>query len=164
MIEEKPQIGKEVRLVPWWAIGLAVALLVGIQVLMHVVMFPREPHPPPFVLRLFVGFMAGTVLAFFVLLVGYVNRDAKRRGMNVALWTLLVIFVPNAIGFIIYFLLRQPLMTKCPQCGAMANPSFNYCSKCKYRLRPTCPQCKREVHADDKYCPYCARELAEPAA
>jgi hypothetical protein len=164
MIEEKPQIGEEVRLVPWWAIGLAIVLFAGVQVLMHVVLFPREPHPPPFGLQLFAGFMAGSVVAFLVLLVGYVTRDAKRRGMNVALWTLLVIFVPNAIGFIIYFLLRQPLMTKCPQCGATANPSFNYCSKCKYNLRPSCPQCKREVRPDDKYCPYCAQELTGAAA
>jgi hypothetical protein len=163
MIEEKAQISEEIRLVPWWAIALAVVLFAGIQVLLHVVLFPREPHPPPFGFQLFVGLMAGTVLAFLVLLVGYVTRDAKRRGMNVPLWTLLVIFVPNAIGFIIYFLLRQPLMTKCPRCGATANPNFNFCSKCKYNLRPACPQCKREVRPDDKYCPYCAQELAKAA-
>lgn len=159
MNEEKPQITEEVRVIPWWAIGLAIVFFAGLQVLMHLVIFPREPHPSPYGLRIFVGLMGGVVLAFFVLLVGYVNRDAKRRGMNTALWTLLVIFIPNAIGFIIYFLLRQPLMVKCPQCGAMATPSFNYCPKCKYNLRPTCPQCQHAVCAGDTYCPYCARAL-----
>jgi hypothetical protein len=30
--------------------------------------------------------------------------------MNSLVWTLLVIFIPNGIGFIIYFLTRQPLL------------------------------------------------------
>jgi RNA polymerase subunit RPABC4/transcription elongation factor Spt4 len=95
-----------------------------------------------------------------VLLVGYVNRDARRRGMNVALWTVLVIFVPNAIGFIIYFLMRQPLRIACPKCGVVADPAFNFCPKCKFNLHPTCPECHRGVQAGDLYCPFCARELA----
>ena len=159
MIEEKPQISEEVRLIPWWAIGLAVAIFVGFQVLLHVVLFPREPHPPPVAFRAFVGVMGGSIFAFWVLLVGYVTRDARRRGMKVALWTLLVIFVPNGIGFIIYFLLRQPLMVNCPQCGNPTNPSVNYCSKCKYNLRPTCPNCKRPVSSDDRFCSNCAHDL-----
>jgi predicted amidophosphoribosyltransferase len=105
--------------------------------------------------------MPGAIVAFLALLVGYVNRDAKRRGMNVALWTLLVIFVPNAIGFILYFLLRHPLMVTCPQCGTSLNASFNYCSRCRYNLRPTCPECKRPITPGDKFCAYCARELGE---
>src|SRR5208337_4340116 len=103
MSEVKPNIVEEVKVVPWWAIGLAVAAFAGLQVLMHVVMFPREPHPLPLAWRIFIGFVAGMALAFYVLLVGYVNRDARRRGMSATLWTVLVIFVPNAIGFIIYF-------------------------------------------------------------
>ncbi len=42
--------------------------------------------------------------------------------MNYVLWTFLVILVPNAIGFIIYFVVRQPIMGTCPQCGATVNP------------------------------------------
>ena len=159
MIEEKPNIVEEVKVIPWWAIGLAIALFAGLQMLMHVVLFPRDPHAPPLAFRVFVGLIGGTVLAFFVLLVGYVNRDAKRRGMNVTLWTLLVIFVPEAIGFIIYFLLRQPLRIACPKCGALADPAFNFCPKCKFNLHPACPQCHHPVRVGDIYCPYCATPL-----
>jgi hypothetical protein len=159
MVEEKPQISEEIRLIPWWAILLAVVFFVGIQFLLHLVIFPREPRPTPEPLRYVAGFLAGTALAFFTLLVGYVNRDARRRGMSVALWTLIVIFVPNAIGFIIYFLLRWPLLINCPQCGATLNPSFNYCPKCKFNLHPTCPECKHAVQIGDAFCPYCARGL-----
>jgi hypothetical protein len=164
MIEEKPNIVEEVKVIPWWAVGLAIALFAGLQLLMHLVLFPRDPHAPPMALRIFIGFMAGTVLAFFVLLVGYVNRDARRRGMNVTLWTLLVIFVPEAIGFIIYFLLRQPLRIACPKCGALADPAFNFCPKCKFNLHPACPQCHHPVRVGDMYCPYCAMALPAGAA
>jgi len=160
MTEVKPSIADEVKLIPWWAVGLAVAFFVGLQVLMHVVLFRLDPNPPPFAWRIFFGLMAGTALAFYVLLVGYVNRDARRRGMSVALWTVLVILVPYAIGFIIYFLLRQPLRITCPKCGAVADPAFNFCPKCKFNLHSTCPECHRAVRAGDLYCPFCARELA----
>jgi len=54
-------------------------------------------------------------LGAFVLLVGYVFGDAKRRGMNHVLWTLLAIFIPNAIGIILYFILRDPIPVPCPR-------------------------------------------------
>ena len=37
----------------------------------------------------------------------YVYRDAKRRGMNAALWTLVAVFAPSLIGFIIYLLVSS---------------------------------------------------------
>ena len=37
---------------------------------------------------------------------GYIYADAKRRGMNALLWTLLAMLLPKPIGFIAYFLLR----------------------------------------------------------
>ena len=163
MTEVKPNIVEEVKVIPWWAIGLAVLLFAGVQVLMHVVLFRLDQHPAPLAWRIFIGFMAGAAFAFFVLLVGYVNRDARRRGMNVALSTVLVIFVPYAIGFIIYFLMRQPLRIACPKCAAMADPAFNFCPKCKFNLHPACPQCHHPVQVGDVYCPYCAMALLAAA-
>ena len=159
MSEVKPNIGEEVKVIPWWAIGLAVVLFAGMQVLMHAVLFRLETHLAPLAWRIFIGFMAGAAVAVLVLLIGYVNRDARRRGMNVALWTVLVIFVPNAIGFIIYFLMRQPLRITCPKCGGEADPAFNFCPKCKFNLHPACPQCHHPVQVGDVYCPYCAGAL-----
>jgi len=102
-------------------------------------------------------------MATFIFLIGYVNRDAKRRGMNSALWTLVVIILfPSSvfIGFLIYFLMREPLPYSCPQCGKTVGARFNFCPNCKCNLHPSCPQCKHEVVETDKYCPYCACELA----
>jgi hypothetical protein len=101
-------------------------------------------------------------MASMILLIAYVNRDAKRREMNSALWTLLVILLLPAwgfIGFVIYFLMREPLPYPCPQCGKSVGARFNFCPNCKCNLHPSCPNCKREVVETDKFCPYCAQEL-----
>ena len=116
--------------------------------------------------------MVSLVMGSLIFLVGYVNRDAKRRGMNSALWTLLVIVLLPAwtfIGFLIYFLMREPLPYPCPQCGKTVGARFNFCPNCKCNLHPSCPNCKHEVSETDKFCPYCAQDLAtattsEPAA
>src|SRR5215831_16663734 len=52
-----------------------------------------------------------------VALIGYVYGDAKRRQMRYVMWTLLAIFIPNGIGMILYFILRDPLPEPCPGCG-----------------------------------------------
>jgi quinol-cytochrome oxidoreductase complex cytochrome b subunit len=161
--EDTFDIREEVKVIPGWAIVLSIVLFAGIQVLFHGTMFPRDPHAPPLAVRVLLGVLAGCALVFFTLLVGYVNRDAKRRGMNRTLWTILVIFVPDLIGFIIYFLLRQPVWATCPQCVATVNPAFNYCPRCKFNLHPACPQCHRAIQAGDAFCPYCASELKAPA-
>jgi hypothetical protein len=48
--------------------------------------FQHESNPPPlafqFLFSLFIASVAGSILALLVLGVGYVNRDARRRGMN----------------------------------------------------------------------------------
>jgi ABC-type Fe3+ transport system permease subunit len=104
--------------------------------------------------------------AIFIFLTGYVYRDAKRRGMNAGLWTLLVVvLMPSSlvIGFVIYFLMREPLPFNCPQCGATVGARFNFCPNCKYNLHPACPNCKREVGDGDKFCAYCGQDLGAAA-
>lgn len=102
------------------------------------------------------------VLSCLFFMLGYVYRDAKRRGMHPGLWTILVLILSGGyffIGLIIYLLVREPLPYTCPQCAAIVNARFNFCPNCKYNLHPACPQCQREVSDDDKFCPYCASEL-----
>ena len=48
----------------------------------------------------------------------YVYRDANRRGMNALMWTLIALFAPSLIGFIIYLLVRSSYSDlECPKCG-----------------------------------------------
>src|SRR5271156_976900 len=67
--------------------------------------------------KLLLIFGPGLMLAIYVLLIGYVNGDAKRRGMRYVMWTLLAILIPNAIGVILYFILRDPPLKPCPRCA-----------------------------------------------
>ena len=53
------------------------------------------------------GLLVGAVVACYLLLIGYITRDARRRGMSPVLWTFVAILVPNALGIILYFILRH---------------------------------------------------------
>ncbi len=96
-----------------------------------------------------------------IALVGYVYGDAKRRQMRYVLWTLLAIFIPNGIGIILYFILRDRLPTPCPGCGHVEKAAFPFCPHCGALLQPTCPKCAKPVERTWAKCAYCRQELAE---
>jgi hypothetical protein len=77
-----------------------------------------------------VGGMGGLFAAAYVLLAGYVYADASRRGMSAIAWTALTVLVPNAIGFVLYFLLRKPIVHPCPNCGCGVAQDAAFCSRC----------------------------------
>jgi len=81
--------------------------------------------------------------------------------MSRALWTTIAILVPNALGIILYFLLRQPMLARCLQCGATVESGYNYCPRCSTKLRPGCPHCQKEIRPGNDYCPYCGGSLKE---
>jgi hypothetical protein len=77
-----------------------------------------------------IGAMGGLFAAAYVLLAGYVYADASRRGMPAIAWTALTVLVPNAIGFVLYFLLRKPIVHPCPNCGCGVAQDAAFCSRC----------------------------------
>jgi hypothetical protein len=160
--ESSTRFADEVRIISPWAFVIAflcfVAAVVG-MVLVAVFDKSAKPTPPIPVMAIF-GIVAGTLLACYILLIGYINRDAGRRGMSRLLWTLIAIFVPNALGIVLYFVLRKPRIAHCPQCGSGVEPGFGFCPRCRCRLSPVCPHCQRGVHTNDKFCPYCGGDLA----
>jgi RNA polymerase subunit RPABC4/transcription elongation factor Spt4 len=108
----------------------------------------------------------GLLLFVFVLLIGYINADARRRGMRYVMWTLLAIFIPNSIGIILYFILRDPPLVACAKCGAQARTGFAFCPQCGAALSTACPSCKRPAEPGWQRCPYCGTGLkpASPAS
>ena len=160
----KVNLNQELRLVPWWAWTLAGAAFLCFQWLFHVYVLQHEQNPPPFGLRIFLGLLTGTLMTAYFLLLGYVNVDAKRRGMNRPLWTVIVMLVPNAIGFILYFFLRQPILGSCPACGASVQAGFNFCPKCDHKLVPTCAVCQRALRPGEAFGPACGAKLERSAA
>ena len=105
------------------------------------------------------GLLVPLVIIVYALLAGYVYADAKRRGMRYVMWTLLVLLIPNAIGFILYFIMREPLIVRCPHCGGAVRQGFAFCAHCGAALSPSCPQCRRAVESGWQHCPYCATAL-----
>jgi hypothetical protein len=171
MSKEQLRFSEEIRLIPRKLVLIVAALFVIAHVVTQlVVAYTKDPIWPEFGRGLNMLATAGAVTAAslgitaFLFLVAYVNRDAARRGMNSTMWTVLVLVLLPAYfvtGFIIYFVLREPLPYPCPQCNAVVSARYNYCPSCKFNLRPSCPGCRREVRLDDRYCPHCAQELAE---
>ena len=102
-----------------------------------------------------ISLCGGVFMAIIILMIGYVNADSKRRGMNSLLWTLLVIFVPKALGFLAYFLLRKPLLMPCPNCGTAVGSDFRFCPKCGYAMTPMCAHCGKNIQRDW----WCARTV-----
>jgi Double zinc ribbon len=162
---------EEFRIVPRWLKVLCVLLYI-VAIAIGVLVVHYSPDARPSDLRddvltatiAVIGIITavGFLFACFLLMLGYVNRDARRRGMNSTLWTLLVLVLSPGyvgIGFIIYFLIREPLPYPCPRCSQLVGPRFNFCPNCKCDLHPSCPNCKHEIAETDKFCPYCAYEL-----
>ena len=173
MTREHTRFADEIRLIPrgaiWWVVGLYLIALVVASAVIRFKFMPWPEYSYAFNALGFGGVMTGASIpiACLIFLVCYIYVDAKRRGMNAGLWTILVIILMPAylgIGFILYFLLREPLPYACPQCANAVSARFNYCPSCKFNLRPSCPQCRREVRLEDRYCPNCSADLAAGAA
>ncbi len=163
MNEHKYHFRDELAIIPPVATANAVLTFVHTQICQLGLLPHYERDIPPMPALVLISIFGGILLAIIVLLIGYVNADSKRRGMNSLLWTLLVIFVPKALGFIAYFLLRKPLLLPCPNCQWTIGADFHFCPKCGYALTPTCGHCRRPISRDYVVCPYCGKPVGAAA-
>ena len=123
----------------------------------------RRPGSLP--MRLIMGYTTGTLLASYSLMVGFVSRDVKRRGMPAALWMLVVIFAPGFIGAVVYFLLRQPIMVRCPNCTTELTAGVHFCPQCRFsEVAGVQASASARVQITDAYCPQCGHDVAEDRA
>lgn len=108
-----------------------------------------------------------TILLIVILIIPfiigiYVYRDSKQRNMNTALWTIITVFAPALIGFIIYLLVRGNYSDlKCSNCNAPIKDDYVVCPACGVKLRPTCPKCQTPVEPMWIVCPKCAEPLPQ---
>jgi len=84
---------------------LAIIVFGAVQYLFHGVLPTHKHELLP--MRLLMGIRGGTAFASYVLLVGYVSRDVRRRRMPAALWMLIVVVMPAE---------SEPWFTSC--CGS----------------------------------------------
>ncbi len=175
---ENSKFTQELRVIPRWLVWTCLtlyilALIIGLSINLHNMqtggrIAPPELRDQPLLASLaLAGVITGCAIVISSLLftLGFVYRDAKRRGMNPALWTIVVLILSpgyGILGLIIYLLVREPLPYPCPQCATSVSARFNFCPNCKTNLHPACPHCQREVSDNDKFCPYCGNDLATP--
>ena len=76
------------------------------------------------------GLVGGMLAAAYFLLAGYVYVDAVRRGMPAIPWTLIAVVVPNCVGFVLYFVLRKPILHPCSGCGRGVASDAAFCPRC----------------------------------
>ena len=103
------------------------------------------------------------ILIVIPVLVGaYVYRDAGRRQMNAAFWTVVAFLAPFLTGFLIYLIVRvSHKVLKCPSCGAAVTDQYVVCPKCGEKLKSVCPHCGFPTEADWRVCPKCAVSIEE---
>jgi len=152
----------QLSLIPAWSVILAIAVFGAVQYLFQGVM-PHHRHEM-LPMRIIMGYSWGTAFATYVLLIGYVSRDVKRRNMSAGLWTLVVIVMPGGIGAVVYFLLRQPILSRCPHCNTEITSGIHFCPQCQFQVAPVCGRCFRGVQITDVYCTQCGHDLAEDQA
>ena len=158
---EQASAQAETKLIPWWSYGLAVVFFFGIQALLYSLR-GQEAHPKSLAFTAVWGLLCGMLLAFYMLMIGYVVRDSRRRGMNPVLWTFIMVsLLVTGVGFIVYFLLRQPIQMNCPKCAGSIQSSYNFCPSCQFQLNAICEHCRRAIHASDRYCTHCGSPVSE---
>ena len=150
----------DTKLIPTWsAMAAAVAFLLVEYYFWVVAPATRHHEPPVLGLRIYFNLSWGLLASLYCLMLGYVSKDAPRRGMNTRFWMVLCFCMPGGIGAVIYFLLRQPELTHCPACGSHVQSDFHFCPQCNYQLTASCGNCFRSVRATDEFCTRCGHEL-----
>ena len=160
---ESAGVAGELRLIPLWSVALAVIAFTLVEYLMWVTVPAHRHHPPnlPFAFRFYINISLGAVAGLYMLMVGYISRDAPRRGMSTPMWMIVCVVVPSGIGAVLYFLLRLPVLALCPSCHARVESDYHFCPQCAYQVAPCCGKCHRTARVTDLYCVYCGHDLAE---
>ncbi|HET7103169.1 MAG TPA: zinc ribbon domain-containing protein [Terracidiphilus sp.] len=153
-------INEDARLIPAWSILAAAAAFVLVEYYFWLVL-PDPHHRPPLGLRIYFNLSWGLLAALYFLMIGYISRDAPRRNMSSRFWILICFVMPGGIGAVLYFLLRAPLVSRCPACSTHVQGDFHFCPQCNYQLTASCGKCYRTVRATDQFCTRCGHELAE---
>lgn len=154
-------VNDDARMIPWWSILAACAIFVLVEYYFWLIA-PHQHHhpPPPLGLRIYFNLSWGIVAALYFLMIGYVSKDAPRRGMSARFWMLICFVMPGGIGAVLYFLLRQPEVSRCSACGTYVQSEFHFCPQCNFPLTASCGNCFRTVRPTDIYCTRCGHELA----
>jgi hypothetical protein len=150
-------VSRSARVIPTTAWVIASLILLSMFLMLYW-LIPWDSNVPQIV-RILLPILPPFALAGWTLVIGYVYGDARRRGMRYVMWTLLAIFIPNGIGVILYFILREPMPSYCSKCGACARPGHAFCPVCGANVLPACAQCHRAGQPGWAHCAWCGAKL-----
>jgi len=151
---------EDARLIPIWSVVLAFVSFVLVEYYVWLVLPGQQRHEPPFGFQIYFNLSWGVLAALYFLMVGYISRDAPRRAMSSRFWIVLCFVMPGGIGAVLYFLLRQPEISRCPACSTEVQSDFHFCPQCNYQLTASCGHCFLTVRSTDQFCTQCGHELA----
>jgi hypothetical protein len=158
---------ENLRIIPRAAKIAAVLVAVAFTILIAVLTQLPPSHgenPLPLAGKIILPPLAFIILFVMVMFYGFIYADARRRGMRYVMWTLLAIFVPDAIGIILYFILRDALPVTCPACQTQVLSKFTFCPSCGASLKPRCPNCGQAAELTWKNCGFCGTKLPDGSA
>ena len=157
---ESVAINDDTRLIPVWSILAAVAAFVLVEYYVWIVLPAQQHHAPPLGFKIYFDLSWGLLAAGYLLMVGYISKDAPRRAMSSRFWILICFVMPGGMGAVLYFLLRQPEVSRCPACSTHVQSDFHFCPQCNYQLTASCGHCFLTVRSTDQFCTQCGHELA----
>jgi len=158
-IPQSITVDEDARLIPMWSIMVAAAAFVLVEYYCWLILPQQVHHAPPLGFRIYFNLSWGVLAALYFMMVGYVSKDAPRRAMSSRFWIVICFVMPGGIGAVLYFLLRQPLVSRCPACATHVQSDFHFCPQCNYQLTANCGNCFRTVRASDQYCTRCGHEI-----
>ncbi len=147
---------------PDWSVVLAIIVFGAVQYLFHGVLPHHRAELLP--MRLLMGIHGGRRSPAMSFWLGMLAGCATAQDARAGLWMLIVVVMPGGIGAVVYFLLRQPMVTPCPHCSTELTSSVHFCPQCQFQLAPVCGRCFRGVQITDVYCTQCGHDLAEDNA
>ena len=159
--DQSIRLSSELSLVPRWSMMLAVLAFVGVQYLFWMVIPSHRHHPgPPTGMRLYFAISWSALAALYMLMIGYISKDAPRRLMNSRIWMLVCFVMPGGVGAVLYFLLRQPIVSTCPACSTPIQSGYHFCPQCACQVAAACGNCYRSARPTDLFCVHCGHDLA----
>ena len=132
-VPEAISVNEDKSMIPAWSIATAAAAFLLMEYYFWFVLpSQRNSPPPPIGLRIYFSLSWGALVALYFLMVGYVSKDAPRRAMSSRFWIVICLVMPCGIGAVLYFLLRQPQVSRCPSCATHVQGDFCllYTSRC----------------------------------
>lgn len=134
------------------------------------------------IFKLFIRLFLLFLIVFWLSMMYWTYRDARRRGALAIYWAAVVLFF-NIFGLFIYLIVRPPEILDdvrerdleikaqeaalnqgeivCSSCFKPIEPDFLVCPYCLKKLKESCPRCGRPLRISWTVCPYCRATLAK---